>query len=231
MTPNKNILLVEDDTTLAFLISDNLQQEGYIVTHANNGIEGLQFFNENNIDICLVDIMMPQMDGFTFTQELRKTNSNIPIIFITARNLIEDKIKGLKIGADDYITKPFSMEELLLKIQIFLRRSSSNAHNIPKKETVFQFGIFSFDANNLQLTSPNHQQNLTLKEAKLLELFCQKHHQVLSRTEILQTIWGNDDYFLGRSLDVFISRLRKHLKTDPNVKIINLHGIGFQFTY
>ncbi|MCL3778795.1 response regulator transcription factor [Prolixibacteraceae bacterium JC049] len=229
MKNDKRVLLVEDDATLAFLVADNLKREGYQVTHAEDGVKGLAFFQEDEFDICLVDVMMPNMDGFAFTQEIRKVNEQVPIIFITARNLTEDKIKGLKLGGDDYITKPFSMEELLLKIQIFLKRSRVAAE--AESKALYHFGIFSFDSENLQLGWKNEQRELTMKEAKLLQLFCEKHHQVLSRSEILEAVWGDDDYFLGRSLDVFISRLRKYLKVDPQVKIANLHGIGFRFTY
>lgn len=225
------LLLVEDDEALSFIVKDNLEQKNYQVEVAENGEIALQLFNRNKYDLIILDVMLPKVDGFEVAKAIREKNEQVPIIFLTARSMTEDKINALTIGADDYIPKPFSMEELLLKIKIFLKRSQS--HPIPQKQednSSLRIGKFEFHPNNLTLSTQDNARNLTLKEADLIRFFAENPNKVLSRNEILEKVWGSNDYFLGRSLDVFISRLRKYFKEDPNIKIINLHGIGFRFS-
>ncbi len=224
------LLLVEDDEALRFIVKDNLEQSGYEVEIAGNGEIALDLFVQNSFDLIILDVMLPKIDGFRVAETIRKTNEQIPIIFLTARSMTEDKITGLSIGGDDYIPKPFSMEELLLKIKIFLKRSQSQPvsnNSIPKSIDIGEF-IFNFE--ELTLSINGVARNLTLKEAELIRFFAENPNKVLSRNDILQKVWGSDDYFLGRSLDVFISRLRKYFKPGTNIKIANLHGIGFRFT-
>lgn len=230
MDHNKiKILLVEDDETLRFIVQDNLEQNNYSVYPAEDGEIALTQFLSQSFDLIILDVMLPKKDGFTVAREIRQHNQQVPIIFLTARSMTEDKIKGLTIGGDDYIPKPFSMEELLLKIKIFLRRSQTQA-STDSKEKEIQLGSFKFNPENLSLTSDESTRTLTMKEAELLHFFARNRNKVLSRNEILKAVWGNDDYFLGRSLDVFISRLRKYLKPDPSISIVNLHGVGFRFS-
>ncbi|WP_163323129.1 response regulator transcription factor [Draconibacterium mangrovi] len=222
------ILLVEDDEALRFIVKDNLMEHGYDVEVAADGEIALQLFGHNNFDLIVLDVMLPKIDGFQVAETIRKNNDQIPIIFLTARSMTEDKITGLTIGGDDYIPKPFSMEELLLKIKIFLKRSQSQP--IDSESSVLKIGQFDFHFDDLSLTLNGDTRNLTLKEAELIRYFARNANKVLSRNEILENVWGSDDYFLGRSLDVFISRLRKYFNADASVKIINLHGIGFRFS-
>jgi len=221
------ILYTEDDETLAFLTKDNLEQNHYDVTHCCDGKTGLEFFKKDDFDICILDIMMPKMDGFELATEIRKNNTDIPIIFLSAKTLKEDRIKGLRLGADDYLVKPFSIEELLLKIEIFLKRSHKN--NAIQK-SMYQIGKYQFDTKNSVLFNTTEKISLTQREAELLKLFLDNKNVVLKREQILTSLWGNDDYFMGRSLDVFISRLRKILSNERGIAIENLHGIGFRFT-
>jgi DNA-binding response OmpR family regulator len=221
------ILYTEDDETLAFLTKDNLEQNNYEVIHCSDGKLGLETFKKENFDICIFDIMMPKMDGFELATEIRKVNTDIPIIFLSAKTLKEDRIKGLRLGADDYLVKPFSIEELLLKIEIFLKRSQKN---IPTEKSVYEIGKYQFDTNNFILFNENEKISLTQREAELLKLFLDNKNSVLKREQILTSLWGTDDYFMGRSLDVFISRLRKILINEKGISIENLHGIGFRFT-
>lgn len=221
------ILYTEDDETLGFLTKDNLEQNNYDVTHCCNGKLGLEAFNKGNFDICILDIMMPKIDGFELATEIRKLNSDIPIIFLSAKTLKEDRIKGLRLGADDYLIKPFSIEELLLKIEIFLKRSQKN-DSIDK--SIYKIGKYHFDTKNFILFNDSEKIGLTQREAELLKLFLDNKNSVLKREQILTSLWGDDDYFMGRSLDVFISRLRKILANEQGISIENLHGIGFRFT-
>ncbi|SNR34360.1 response regulator transcription factor [Flavobacterium sp. ov086] len=221
------ILYTEDDETLAFLTKDNLEQNNYHVTHCCDGNLGLEAFKKENFDICIFDIMMPKKDGFELATEIRKTNTDIPIIFLSAKTLKEDRIKGLRLGADDYLVKPFSIEELLLKIEIFLKRSQKN---VPTEKCVYEIGKYQFDTNNFILFNESEKISLTQREAELLKLFLDNKNSVLKREQILTSLWGTDDYFMGRSLDVFISRLRKILVNEKGISIENLHGIGFRFT-
>lgn len=224
----EKIMLVEDDQTLNFIIKDNLEQNGYVVTAAEDGESAIKLFNAEKFSLCLLDVMLPKKDGFTLAKEIRALNDHVPIIFLTARSMTEDKIMGLTIGGDDYITKPFSMEELLLKIRIFLKRSL-NVGETSNEQNFYKVGRFNFYFDSLILDCAGERKTLTYKEAELLRYFCDNPNKVLSRSDILIQVWGSDDYYLGRSLDVFISRLRKYLSSDENIKILNLHGIGFRF--
>ena len=221
------ILYAEDDETLAFLTKDNLEQNNYEVIHCSDGKSGFEYFKNDHFDICILDIMMPKMDGFELASEIRKTNTDIPIIFLSAKTLKEDKLKGLRLGADDYLVKPFSIEELLLKIEIFLKRSQKNT---PTQKTIYEVGKYQFDTQNFFLFNENEKIGLTQREAELLKLFLDNKNSVLKREQILTSLWGNDDYFTGRSLDVFISRLRKILVNEKGISIENLHSIGFRFS-
>nr|WP_294930620.1 response regulator transcription factor [uncultured Flavobacterium sp.] len=221
------ILYTEDDETLAFLTKDNLEQNNYEVIHCSDGKSGLEFFKNDHFDICILDIMMPKMDGFELAAEIRKANTDIPIIFLSAKTLKEDRLKGLRLGADDYLVKPFSIEELLLKIEIFLKRSQKNT---PTQKTIYEVGKYQFDTQNFFLFNESEKISLTQREADLLKLFLDNKNSVLKREQILTSLWGNDDYFTGRSLDVFISRLRKILINEKGISIENLHGIGFRFS-
>ena len=220
------ILYAEDDETLAFLTQDNLIQNGYEVFHCNDGIKCIDTFNREEFDICVLDIMLPKKDGFQIAAEIRQVNHNIPIIFLSAKTLKEDRIKGLRLGADDYLVKPFSIEELLLKIEIFIKRSQKSIPEI----TIYTIGDYQFDSKNYIIIRAQEKTAFTQRESELLKLFLDNKNVVLKREQILKSLWGNDDYFMGRSLDVFISRLRKILANEPRISIENLHGIGFRFT-
>lgn len=220
------ILYVEDDDTLAFLTNDSLQEEGYDVCHCTNGHEALKNFKTETYDICIIDVMLPVMDGFTLAQKIREFNSQVPIIFVTAKSMKEDKIMGLTIGADDYITKPFSIEELLLKINIFLKRRFINDGD----KMTYKIGKYTFDFKNLTLTDESSDIHLTQREGELLEQLIKHKDDIVSRKVLLERVWGKEDYFLGRSMDVFISRLRKLMSGDINIKIENIHGVGFRIS-
>jgi DNA-binding response OmpR family regulator len=220
------ILYAEDDETLAFLTKDNLEQNGYEISHCNDGIKSLEAFKNQYFDICILDIMLPKMDGFELATAIRKLDSQVPILFLSAKTLKEDRLKGLRLGADDYLVKPFSIEELVLKIEIFLKRSQKMI--IPEK-VIYILGNYQFDADNFQIYSETEKVNLTQRESDLLRFFIINKNKVLKREEILKSLWGDDDYFMGRSLDVFISRLRKILASETTIAIENLHGIGFKF--
>ena len=221
------ILYAEDDETLAFLTKDNLEQNGYEVMHCNNGEVCLENFANGLFDICILDIMLPKKDGFEIAETIRKSNTDIPIIFLSAKTLKEDRLKGLRLGADDYLVKPFSIEELLLKIEIFLKRSQKNTAT---DKSIYTVGKYEFDTKNYIVFDASEKITLTQREAELLKLFLDNKNVVLKREEILKSLWGDDDYFMGRSLDVFISRLRKILANESGIAIENLHGIGFRFS-
>ena len=218
------ILLVEDDPGLGFVIKDNLAMKGYDVTLCADGDDGQKTFQNHPFDLCIFDVMMPKKDGFTLAKDVRQKNQQVPILFVTAKSMVEDKIKGFTSGGDDYIVKPFSMEELCLRIEVFLKRSKG-LHPIDES---FSIGQYTFDGVNLTLVHPTASKVLTQKESDVLKLLCLNKGRVLKREEILKAVWGNDDYFLGRSLDVFISKLRKYLKNDPSIEIVNYHGVGFR---
>ncbi len=228
MSEKSKILLVEDDANLGFVIKDNLENANYIVELAEDGEAALKVFHSKSFDMCIFDIMLPKKDGFSLAEDVRKINKEIPIIFLTAKTMKEDKIKGFHLGADDYITKPFSIEELILRVEVILKRSKKQSLSQTSSEEILQLAGFTFDIRNLVLIFKDKSQNLTLKEAELLRLLVVNKNKVLGRETILNLIWGDDDYFTGRSLDVFISRLRKYLKLEPSIEIVNIHGVGFK---
>lgn len=221
------ILLVEDDLNLGIVIRDNLEDLGYKVNLCSDGKEGLQAFYKEKADLCILDVMLPKKDGFTLADEIRQTDQKTPIVFLTAKALQEDRIKGFKAGADDYITKPFSMEEFALRIEAILKRCKDVGEKTEEKNK-FELGKYLFDFSNLILKLGDNAQKLTRKEADILRLLCINQNEILKREIVLNIVWGNDDYFLGRSMDVFITKLRKYLKDDPSVQIVNIHGVGFK---
>jgi DNA-binding response OmpR family regulator len=227
MVYKSRILYVEDDDTLGFITSENLERKGYEVRLSQDGESALQLFRMENFDLCLLDIMLPKLDGFTLARMIRKENDEIPIIFISAKTLTEDKIEGLLLGADDYIVKPFNLEELTLKIEVFLRRSRIIKSEQP--QSTIQIGNCVLDTNLLRLDCQGIVKKLTYREAELISYFSANRNKLLSREQILEAIWGGNDYFSGRSLDVFISRLRKYFQDDPCVNIENRHGLGYVF--
>lgn len=226
----KKILYVEDDPNLAFATKDNLEQFDYEIVHAHDGVEALDIFGKEHFDICVLDVMLPKMDGFTLAENIRKADSQVPILFLTARSLVEDKIKGLQLGGDDYVTKPFSIEELRLRIDVFLRRSKSD-QSAPVKSDSNRIGRYVFDFQKLTLSLDGNLQTLTFREAEVLKYLADRPDQVIKRDDLLKAIWGDNDYFMGRSLDVFISRLRKYLSQDTDIKIDNIHGVGFRMRW
>jgi DNA-binding response OmpR family regulator len=217
------ILLVEDDPSLGFVIKDNLAMRGYEVTLCTDGDAGRESFFKHQFDLCILDVMMPKTDGITLAKMIRDQNKQVPILFVTAKSMLEDKVAGFAAGGDDYIVKPFSMEELCLRIEVFLRRTGTESG-----EDTFSIGQYTFDYVNLALRHAKGSKVLTQKEAEVLRLLCLHRDRILKREEILKSVWGDDDYFLGRSLDVFLSKLRKYLKEDPAVEITNYHGVGFR---
>ena len=227
MVSKSKILYVEDDDTLGFITTENLERKGYEVKLSQDGESALKLFRSENFDICLLDIMLPKLDGFTLARMIRKENDEIPIIFISAKSLTEDKIEGLLLGADDYIVKPFNIEELTLKIEVFLRRSRINKS--ASAESTLLIGSCMLDMNLLRLDCQGTVKKLTYREAELISFFSRNRNKLLSREQILEAVWGGNDYFSGRSLDVFISRLRKYFQDDPVVKIENRHGLGYVF--
>lgn len=220
------ILYLEDDETLAFLTTDHLRMNGYEVDHVADGASALHKFAECNYDICVLDVVVPELDGLAVAEKIRKLNAEIAIVFLSARAMAEDRIKALKIGADDYLVKPFKMEELILKIEVFLRRTGKVKVN-PK--SVFQFNSLLFNPGEYAIESSNGRTKLTSRETELLKYLCEHPNEVLKREDILLAVWGDDDYFMGRSLDVFISKLRKYISQDPTLEIENIHSVGFKF--
>ena len=220
----KKILYVEDDSTLAFLTADNLE-EHYDVVHFTNGKDAFDSFKKDRFDLCILDVMLPQMDGFELAEAIRQRNLEVPIIFLSAKTLKEDRIKGLRLGADDYLVKPYSMEELILKIEVFLQRSQKSA---TPKTNIYSLGSFVFDPVNFTVSRDGHSTQLTERESALLKLFIDNKNTILKREKILTELWGTDDYFLGRSMDVFISRLRKIFKDEENIRIENIPRVGFK---
>jgi DNA-binding response OmpR family regulator len=221
------ILLIEDDKNLGIVISDLLEMSDYQVVHMENGQDGLHEFFKGPYDLVLLDIMLPLIDGFTVAEEIRKRDADIPIVFMTAKAMKEDKIKGFRIGADDYITKPFSTEELKLRVHAILRRVYSKTERA-SKSVPYKLGNYTFDFPNHTLSSASGVKRLTKREAELLHLLCLNMNKVLRREIALKTIWGEDDYFMGRSMDVYITKLRKLLAEDPAIAIVNIHNTGFR---
>lgn len=228
---NYNILLVEDDVNFGDVLRSYLEMHDYDITLAVDGVDGWEKFRKGQYDLCILDVMMPRKDGFTLAKEIREKNTEVPIIFLTAKMMKEDILDGFKIGADDYITKPFNSEELLLRIQAILKRSNKKAE-VKEEVTEFDFGKFHFHFPTRILTfkgdDGEKKRKLSPKEAQLLKLFVTHKNDVLPRSLALTKIWGQDDYFTARSMDVFVTKLRKYLKEDTNIKIINIHGNGFQ---
>jgi DNA-binding response OmpR family regulator len=223
-----SILLVEDDMNLGFVIQDTLKDKGYKVHLAKDGKEGLMQFNKETYDLCLLDVMMPKKDGFSLAEDIRKLNENVPIVFLTAKGMAEDKIKGFQVGADDYITKPFSSEELALRIKAILKRNPAFKEEEQTKGK-YVIGEYTFDFPNYEILHPTaERKKLTKKEAELLKLLCERSGQVIEREILANMIWGDDSYFVGRSMDVFITKLRKYLSADPAISISNVHGVGFR---
>ncbi|MDL2312169.1 response regulator transcription factor [Bacteroidales bacterium OttesenSCG-928-B11] len=220
------ILLAEDDVNLGKVLTTYLEAKGYSVKHANNGEMAYDMFCTNDFDICLVDVMMPLKDGFTLAKEIRKLDRHIPIIFLTAKSFQEDMIEGLNLGGDDYITKPFSMEVLLARLQALLRRTSQENEKL--ESSSYQLGNTLFDVNRQSLTFNGKETRLTTRETELLCMLIMKRNDVLEREYALKKIWGDDSYYNARSMDVYITKLRKYFKDDPIVQIINVHGIGFK---
>jgi DNA-binding response OmpR family regulator len=220
------ILLIEDDPNLGFILNENLELQGFEVKLCADGEEALAAYHRGQFDLCLIDVMLPKKDGFTLAREIRKTNQDIPIIFLTAKSLKDDRIEGFKIGGDDYITKPFSMEELVLRIQAVLKRTKPAAEQ--KGKNIFAIGKYTFDYEQQNLQIAGKLQKLTSKESELLKLLCLHVNDTLERELALKLVWGEDSYFNGRSMDVFISKLRKYLQGDEKVEIMNVHGRGFK---
>jgi DNA-binding response OmpR family regulator len=227
---NKKILLVEDDPNLGLLLQDYLQLKGkFDVVLCVDGDEGLRAFNKQAFDLCILDVMMPKKDGFALGKEIRKVNKQIPLIFATAKSMMEDKASAYDLGGDDYITKPFRIEELLLRINALLKRVvATEPQETAPVQTNFEIGNYTFDYTTQLIFFNGQQQKLSTKEAELLQLLCLKKNTVLTREEALLSIWHDDNYFNGRSMDVFLSKLRKYLKEDPNVEILNVHGRGYK---
>ncbi len=221
------LLVAEDDPNLGTILKAYLSQKGYNVSLAVDGQAALDMYQNDDVDACILDVMMPVKDGFTVAKEIRRVDKRIPIIFLTAKNLEADKLKGFEIGADDYVTKPFSMEELLARINATIRRSFDDGK--PDKN-IFHIGSCVFDYTHQTLTCGDNVQNLTLKECELFRLFAMNFNQLVDRTSTLQKIWKSDSYFNARSMDVYITKLRKYLRVDPRIQIINVHGVGFKLT-
>lgn len=223
------ILLVEDDPNLGLLLQDYLQLKGkFDVVLCKDGEEGLKAFTKQQFDLLILDVMMPKKDGFTLGKEIRKMNATVPIIFATAKSMIEDKTQAFNLGGDDYITKPFRIEELLLRINALLKRVNDSGKESGEKQSHFKIGKYEFDYTTQIIHDGDQKQKLSTKEAELLRLLCLKQNEVLTREEALLNIWHDDNYFNGRSMDVFLSKIRKYLKDDSKVEIINVHGKGYK---
>ncbi|MBS1949151.1 MAG: response regulator transcription factor [Bacteroidetes bacterium] len=227
MTTQKGkVLLAEDDLSLGYVIKDNLTDAGYDVVLCSDGQTAIEKFEKNEYSICLLDVMMPHKNGFDVAKKIRQQSDLVPILFLTAKSLEEDRIKGFQVGADDYITKPFSMQELLMRMEVFLRRSKKMHSD---QAVQFSIGKLKFSYTDLKLSIRQENFNLTQKEADLLKFLCEHPNRILKREEVLLNVWGKDDYFLGRSMDVFITKLRKYFKSDPDVVLETIHGVGFRF--
>lgn len=223
------ILLAEDDTSLGFMISDQLKSEGYNVTLCSDGAEAFQRFNDQKFHLCIFDVMMPKKDGFTLAKDIRKIDSEIPILFLTAKSMTEDKVEGFRSGGDDYLTKPFSIDELQVRITALLKRINIIIET--PEDKVIKIGSYIFDTENFILRHPKFEKTLTKKEAQILKILHKFKNQVVERDIVLNAVWGQDDYFVGRSLDVFITKLRKYFTEDDTIHIVNVHGIGFKLEY
>ncbi|MBV8254211.1 MAG: response regulator transcription factor [Chitinophaga sp.] len=222
------ILLVEDDQYIGAATKKRLEEAGYDVVHSIDGQAAWEQFQSRTFDICLLDVVMPKKDGLALAEQIRRVNDHVPILFLTSKNEKEDRIKGLRTGADDYISKPFSMQELILRIEVFLKRTRNQT---VEKSNTFHIGKLTFDYEDLRLYTAEGDISISLtqKEAELLLYLCNNPNKTLKREDILANVWGKDDYFLGRSMDVFITKLRKHFKSDPHIRLETLHGVGFRF--
>jgi DNA-binding response OmpR family regulator len=227
MKRKTRILLCEDDPNLGTLLKDYLNAKGFETELATDGVEGLKTYRRSSFDFLILDVMMPQKDGFTLASEIRQDDKHTPILFLTAKSMKEDTLEGFKAGGDDYMTKPFSMEELLARINAILRRSAALPDEADA-EVHYQIGTYTFDYHKQRLSTDGFEVKLTTKENELMYLLCKNKNGVMERGYALKAIWGDDNYFNGRSMDVYIAKLRKHLKNDPNVEIINIHGKGFK---
>ncbi len=220
------ILLAEDDPNLGILLKEYLEAKDFEVSLATDGSIAFEFFRKKEFDFCILDVMMPKKDGFSLSQDIRTLNASIPIIFLTAKSMAEDTLKGFSLGGDDYITKPFSMEELVVRVQAILKRVQPVLQQQAAKAYIL--GKYSFNPENHSLKAANEEHKLTTKESKLLQIFCENQNKTVSRTYALKIIWGDDSYFNARSMDVYITKLRKYLKEENNIQILNLHGEGFK---
>jgi DNA-binding response OmpR family regulator len=228
MDHKTRILLVEDDINLGFLLVDYLESQDFDVKIYNDGISGLKGFQLNHYDLCIIDIMLPKMDGFTLIEKIKEINKKIPIVILSARSMKEDKIKGFGIGVDDYITKPFDEEELLYRVKAILNRIKQNDDQEGLEEKkIFLIGSYEFDFELQALIQGDSHIRLTNKEANILRILCQPKGRLVKREALMVEIWGDSDYFTGRSLDVFISKLRKYLKNDPNIRITSIQTVGY----
>lgn len=225
MSVKAKILLVEDDTNLGFIIADELKSQGYQVVLCTNGQDGAMRFTEDLFHLCIFDVMMPKKDGFTLAKEIRTINQEVPILFLTAKSMTEDKVAGFNAGGDDYLTKPFSFDELNVRVKALLKRVNLVEE---KEEKIIALGEYTFDTENFTLKHAAFEKTLTKKEALVLKMLCKFKNTVVPRETILTAVWGQDDYFAGRSMDVFITKLRKYLSQDPAISILNVHGIGFK---
>lgn len=220
------LLLAEDDLQLGFIIRDNLEEAGFEVINCPDGEKAWEYFQKKNPDLCILDVNMPLRDGFSVAKKIRQKNDIVPILFLTAKSQETDKLKGFEVGADDYILKPFSMKELLSRINVFLRR---NKLLVSDSQKLYHIGDISFYPDELKLVNKNDTITLTQREKELLEFLCNHPNKVLKREEILSNVWGKNDFFLGRSMDVFIAKLRKHLQAETRVSIETIHGVGYRF--
>jgi DNA-binding response OmpR family regulator len=225
MSVKAKILLVEDDTNLGFIIADELKSQGYQIVLCTNGQDGAMRFTEDHFHLCIFDVMMPKKDGFTLAKEIRTINQEVPILFLTAKSMTEDKVAGFNAGGDDYLTKPFSFDELNVRVKALLKRINLVEE---KEEKIIALGTYAFDTENFTLKHAAFEKTLTKKEALVLKMLCKFINTVVPRETILTAVWGQDDYFAGRSMDVFITKLRKYLSHDSSISILNIHGIGFK---
>ncbi|MEN0048933.1 MAG: response regulator transcription factor [Bacteroidota bacterium] len=228
MNKKIKLLLVEDESTLAFIVKESLETRDFEVIHAKDGVEGWSMFQKQSPDVCVLDVMMPEKDGFSLAKEIRAANSIIPIIFLTAKSQTRDVVRGFEIGANDYIKKPFSMEELIVRVKALLRHQTVQQQHQTQQKKTWSIGDFQFDCIKQTLRSSQEVRKLTHREAEILHLLCQHQNQVLERKTVLLQLWGDDTFFNARSMDVFITKLRKYFKTDPKVEIVNVRGIGYK---
>ncbi len=221
------VLLAEDDKNLGTVLTSYLEAKGFPTTLCINGQVAFDNFRKDKYDFCIIDVMMPVKDGFTLAREIRQIDKKIPILFLTAKAMQEDKLKGFELGADDYMTKPFSMEELLMRMRAIIRRTTESK-TLATNQNIFTVGIFSFNYNRQILKTTDIEQKLTSKESELLKMLCENANEVLDRSIALKKIWFDDSYFNARSMDVYVTKLRKYLKADPKIELLNVHGVGFK---